>query len=133
MAGLNNGGTSETVSMAIIRARCCELLGNQLLGEDAGAEYFLLGLCSLLDSMLRRPMAEALADVPVSPSIKSALLGEPNTPRLVLDAVIAYERGEWELAEDAANQALFDVALLPKAYADSLRWARELTRAGQSS
>lgn len=133
MAGLNNGGTSETVSMAIIRARCCELLGNQLLGEDAGAEYFLLGLCSLLDSMLRRPMAEALADVPVSPSIKSALLGEPNTPRLVLDAVIAYERGEWELAEDAANQALFDVALLPKAYADSLRWARELTRAGQST
>ena len=36
--------------------------GNRLLGDDTGAEYFLLGLCSLLDSMLRRPMAEALAE-----------------------------------------------------------------------
>lgn len=132
MAGLNSGGTSETVSMAIIRARCCELLGNRLLGDEAGAEYFLLGLCSLLDSMLRRPMTEALAEVPVSPAIKAALLGESNTPRLVLDAVVAYERGEWDLAEDAANQALFDPAMLPKAYADALRWARELSRASQS-
>ncbi len=132
MAGLNSGGTSETVSMAIIRARCCELLGNRLLGDEVGAEYFLLGLCSLLDSMLRRPMADALAEVPVSPAIRAALLGEPNTPRLLLDAVIAYERGEWDLAEDAANQALFDPAMLPKAYADSLRWARELSKAGQA-
>lgn len=131
MAGLNSGGTSETVSMTIIRARCCELLGNRLLGDEAGAEYFLLGLCSLLDSMLRRPMADALAEVPVSPAIKAALLGEPNTPRLLLDAVIAYERGEWDLAEDAANQALFDPAMLPKAYADALRWARELSKASQ--
>lgn len=131
MAGLNSGGAGETVSMAIIRARCCEILGNRILGDDAGAEYFLLGLCSLLDSMLRRPMAEAVAEVPVSPSIKAALLGEANTPRLVLDAVVAYERGEWDLAEDAATQALFDPALLPKAYADALRWARELSRAGQ--
>jgi EAL and modified HD-GYP domain-containing signal transduction protein len=118
--------------MAIIRARCCELLGNRLLGDEAGAEYFLLGLCSLLDSMLRRPMAAALAEVPVSPAIKAALLGEPNPPRLVLDAVVAYERGEWDVAEEAANHALFDPALLRTTYADALRWARELSRASQS-
>ncbi len=130
MAGLNSGGTSETVSMAIIRARCCELLGNRLLGDDAGSEYFLLGLCSLLDSMLRRPMADALAEVPVSDVIKAALLGQPNIARSILDAVVAYERGEWDLASEAAHQALFDPAMLPAAYADALRWSRELTRAG---
>ncbi len=131
MAGLNSGGTSETVSMAIIRARSCELLGNRLLGDEVGAEYFLLGLCSLLDSMLRRPMEDALAEVPVSDTIKAALLGQQNTARAVLDAVTAYERGEWELASDAANQGLFDPELLPVAYADALRWARELTRAAK--
>ncbi|MGE3176382.1 MAG: EAL and HDOD domain-containing protein [Vicinamibacterales bacterium] len=131
MAGLNSGGTSETVSMAIIRARCCELLGNRLLGEEGGAEYFLLGLCSLLDSMLRRPMEDALAEIPVSDAIKQALLGHQNTARAVLDAVTAYERGEWELAADAANLALLDPELLPAAYADALRWARELTRAAK--
>lgn len=132
MAGLNSGGTSETVSMAIIRARSCELLGNRLLGDEVGSEYFLLGLCSLLDSMLHRPMADALAEVPVPETIKAALLGEPNVARSVLDAVIAYERGEWDLASDAASQALFDPDMLPAVYADALRWARELSRAGAS-
>ncbi len=129
MAGLNSGGTSETVSMAIIRARCCELLGIKVAGEEGGAEYFLLGLCSLLDSMLRRPMSDALAEVPVSDMIKDALLGEPNLARLVLDAVVAYERGEWELAADVANQAFIDPKLLPLAYSDALVWARELSKA----
>lgn len=130
MAGLNSGGTSETVSMAIIRARCCELLGMKVAGDEGGAEYFLLGLCSLLDSMLRRPMADALSEVPLSDTIKSALLGEPNLARLVLDAVLAYERGEWDLATDAANQAFLDPALLSIAYSDALVWARELSKAG---
>jgi c-di-GMP-related signal transduction protein len=131
MAGLNTGGTPETVSMAIIRARSCELLGNQVLGPEAGAEYFLLGLCSLLDSMLRRPIEEAIAEVPVSETVRAALLGHQNTARAVLDAVTAYERGEWELASDAANQGLFDPNLLPTAYTDALQWARELTRADE--
>jgi EAL and modified HD-GYP domain-containing signal transduction protein len=116
--------------MAIIRARCCELLGAKVAGEEGSAEYFLLGLCSLLDSMLRRPMADALAEVPVSDSVKQALLGEPNLPRLVLDAVVAHERGEWDVAREAANRAFLDPSLLPAAYSDALVWARELSKAG---
>src|SRR5205814_8520764 len=46
LAGLNTSGTQETVNVAILRARCCELIGDHLAGVEEGQSFFLLGLCS---------------------------------------------------------------------------------------
>ncbi|HLB44936.1 MAG TPA: HDOD domain-containing protein [Candidatus Limnocylindrales bacterium] len=127
LAGLNSG-TPETVTVALLRARCCELVGEALSGAEAGSEFFLLGLCSLLDAMLDRPMANALSDMPLPAPIRDALLGASNAARSVLDLVVAYERGAWDEAEGAATAAGLPAAALPAAYADGLRWARELSQ-----
>lgn len=128
MAGLNSGGTPETATVAILRARCCELMGDTLSGAS-GSEFFMLGLCSLLDTMLDRSMAAAIADLPLSAPIRAALLGECNAERAVLDAVIAYEHGDWSEAVAAAHKARVSPSNLPDAYGQSLQWARELSRA----
>jgi c-di-GMP-related signal transduction protein len=128
LAGLNGGATSELVTIAILRARSCELVATHAFGPDDSSEYFLLGLCSLLDSMLGQPMETAVADLPLSDSVRGALLGEANQPRALLDSVIAHERGEWDEAARIAGTLSIHPDRLPAAYADSLRWARELTR-----
>jgi EAL and modified HD-GYP domain-containing signal transduction protein len=128
LAGLNGGSSSEVVTIAILRARSCELVASRTLGPDAGSEYFLLGLCSLLDAMLGQPMETAVADLPLSDVIKQALLGDQNTARSILDAVIAHERGEWDDAGRIATGLGVDPSQLPAAYADALKWARELTQ-----
>jgi EAL and modified HD-GYP domain-containing signal transduction protein len=132
LAGLNTTGTQETVNVAILRARCCELIGDQLAGTEEGQSFFLLGLCSLLDVVLGRPMKDALGEMPLTAAINDALLGEPNQPRHVLDAVLAYEQGKW--AEASASMELLNLSpdLLPGIYAESLRWARELLKSTRS-
>ena len=127
LAGLSDGGTPETVSVALVRARSCELLGEMMESSESGS-YFLLGLCSLLDVILQRPMADALADMPLPALIKDALLGSHNEARAVLDAVVAQERGEWDDAGAAANRAGCPEAALPKIYAEALRWSREISQ-----
>jgi c-di-GMP-related signal transduction protein len=129
LAGLNGRGCSEVVTAAILRARCCELLGNAL-GEDAGAELFLLGLCSLLDTMLGRPLATVIDGLPLSPDTRRALLGEDNLPRRVLDAVIMQERGAWDRAQEAAARAGISATDLAAAHAEAIRWGRQLTQSG---
>ena len=57
LASLNTGGSPELATLALLRARSCELLGARVAETDT-AELFLVGLCSLLDAMLGRPMAE---------------------------------------------------------------------------
>ena len=131
LAGANGGGTQEVVSMALMRARCCELIGNELPNADEGAAgFFLLGLCSLLDVILSRSMEDALAEMPLPATVKEALLGTPNQPREALDAVIAYEQGEWDHASACLGRLGVKVTM-PDVYADALRWARELSRTDQ--
>lgn len=129
MAGLGGGNVSETMSLALIRARCCELIGKRLSGTEAADQMFLLGLCSLLDTILSRPMEVAIADVQVPADVRDALLGERNFARVVLDAVIAVERADWARAASLAGEAGIPEQVLSKAYADALPWACQLANA----
>lgn len=127
LASLNTGGSPELATLALLRARSCELLARELAETDT-AELFLVGLCSLLDAMLGRPMADALEHLPLSPAAKRTLLGEPGRMRAVLDAIVAQELGAWTDVDTSAAAAGITQASLTKAYIGALRWARDLTR-----
>ena len=130
LAKLSVGRTSELATMAMLRARACELLAEDLDDVDAH-EMFLVGLCSLLDAMLDRPMHEALGELPLSEPARNALLGEPNALRSVLNAVMAYETGSWE--EALTSEFVTDELILPRSYSSALLWARELSAANLSA
>jgi c-di-GMP phosphodiesterase len=132
LAGLNGRGCSEVVTLAVLRARCCELLGDRI-GEGSGAEFFLLGLCSLLDTMLGRTLSSVVDGLPLSEETRSALLGQDNASRRVLDAVIMHERGAWAQAEAAAERAGISAADVAAAHADAIRWGRQLSQNGASA
>ena len=131
LAGMN-GGSPELVTMTILRARCCELLGAALRKSDAGAEFFLLGLCSMLDAILGRPLDGVISDLPLSHETREALLGKQNYARHVLDAVIHYERGAWNDVGLAAHQVSLAEEDIGDAYNNALAWSRtvELEAAG---
>jgi EAL and modified HD-GYP domain-containing signal transduction protein len=125
LAGLNADAHSELVVMSTTRARCCELTAGSARGEDAGAEAFLMGMCSLLDAILDRPMPAIVAELPLEDRTKRALCGEANPMRDVLDCVLAYERGAWEECDALARKAKVNPAILPVAYVEALKWSRE--------
>jgi len=129
LAGANQDGPAELAVMAILRARCCELLGAAIEGPDASGEFFLLGLCSLLDAILGQPLEQALTRLPLDDHLRSALLGGTGIQRSVLDAITAYERGDWTAAAAATRAAGGDPASLPEIYNSGLQWARALSRA----
>jgi EAL and modified HD-GYP domain-containing signal transduction protein len=129
IAGLTSGGTSELATVSLLRARCCELLGEKLGGRVAESEMFLLGLCSLLDAILDRPLEEAIADLPLPADVKAALLGGDNVARQILDVVVAYESANWDEALEKARVLGLAEDSPATVYSDALKWARELSRA----
>ena len=129
LAQLNAGTTSELTTIALLRARACELLGDEMDEADTG-ELFLVGLCSMLEAILGRPMGEAIADLPLSDAAREALLGRDNALRSVLDSVIAYEDGGWEDAVASAETIGAPEPQLQQAYTGALTWAHELTATG---
>ncbi len=112
--------------MATVRARCCELLAASTGDEDAAADGFMVGMCSLLDAILEQPMPALLESMPVSGNVRDALLGAENGPRRTLDCAVAYEEGEWDQCFELAKLAGVNPSVLPGAYAEALRWSSDL-------
>lgn len=133
LAGVHTSGSPETMNLSVIRARCCEQIIAPGAGPEVGAECFLLGLCSMLDVMLGRSIEEATKDLPLASEIRDALNGTPNAERGLLDAVIAYERGDWTAAAEAASRAEIPFEAIQPAYEDALVWSRALSRAAQAA
>lgn len=104
-ASLGGNKTPELVRLALVRAKVCEFLAPRKDAED----YFLAGLFSLLDTMLERPMPQLVAELPVSPQCREALLGLKNPIFTALTQCMACEtadlKAESNLPWDAYHQA----------------------------
>ena len=118
----------ELVFLSAQRAKFLELLAAQYAkrpGVEKGFPYalFLLGLFSLLGSMLQMPMAEILAALPMKPEQVEALAFRKGPYVLWLDLVEVYERGEWEDALAIGAKFGMSYGDLGKAYAEASRWS----------
>ena len=82
----------ELLVTALVRGRLCELLA-PAFGQDAERDAcFTAGMFSVVDAMLDRSMADALAELPLGDELTAALLDQAGPKGTILRAVIAYER-----------------------------------------
>ena len=112
-----------------VRGRFCELLAPLFGLERRGPELFLLGVLSLLDALLDRPMREALEPLHLSDGLNEALLGGASELREVLDLVVAYERADWQAVADTCRIASSSKEHLPQSYLAAVEWAADLHQA----
>lgn len=116
----------ELMKTAAVRARQCELMAVHLGLEARRAEFFLMGLFTVIDALLDRPLMEVLLEIPLVKEIKKALLRRgKGVHRSVLEVVSAYERGDWQEVEHWAEQAGLDPQPLPALYLEALQWVQE--------
>ncbi len=111
----------ELVRLSIIRARFLEQLGSKL-GLDSG-ELFLLGLFSLIDAMLDNPMDDLLARLPVSESIRQALVERAGPLAAPLRLVESCERADWSAVDRWRQLLQIDDEQLPAMQLDAIGWA----------
>ena len=108
---MGRGKPQEILVSAAVRAKHCELLGEEAGMSDRTPDLFLLGGLSLVDAMLDQPMADVLEELPLADDLKLALLGKPSQLRPVLEFVERYERGglddlcgAWRTARDSTGE-----------------------------
>lgn len=114
---------------AIVRARFCELIAIAAGLQSRGPELFLLGMLSLFDAILRRPMEEIIEQVELNEDVRCALLNPGSTAGKIADLyslVTAYEAGSWEFVDECALRLGLSRIALATAYTDSVRWAEDL-------
>jgi EAL and modified HD-GYP domain-containing signal transduction protein len=112
----------ELMTIALVRARMCELLGESL--RPAEKESFLsAGLLSVLDALLDCSMERILSELPLSTDIKDALTHRTGPIGQALRCTIAYERANW----DEVQFYGMPPAPIRDKYMEAICWARQLS------
>jgi EAL and modified HD-GYP domain-containing signal transduction protein len=107
----------ELSMIALTRARLCRSLGEGQAGVES-EELFAVGLLSIADALLGAPLAEVLAELPLAEHTRDALIDRTGAAGEILEAVLGYERGEFDLPRLRAEGAT-----LLERYREALRWA----------
>ena len=122
--GAGQGQVSDLVLSSLVRARFCELLAPQV--QHGESDLFLLGLLSLIDSMLEMSMSDVLEKVPLDHETKAVLLGKPSPLRPVYQLMLAYESGEWDAARQLEDTLHLDDQQVAGFYWQAQQWASEV-------
>ena len=116
---------SELAVTCLTRAVFCESLAAGIGMRGQEAELFLLGLLSLIDAILDRPMPEILSQLAVAEEIKLALLHGSGRFGNVLSMVQAYEQGDWTNFQELAATFRVDETNIPDLYLKAVEWAHQ--------
>ena len=111
---------SELLVSALVRAKMCERLA-QIMMEPAPDVFFTVGLFSVLEALFDSPMTELVEILGLSPEANGALINREGKMGQTLACVIAYNQGEWELAQ-LTNLSSRDMR---DAYLEAIAWTGE--------
>ncbi len=118
--------TAELAMLAAQRGRFLENLARVVPGAPAPDRLFLLGLFSLLDALLDRPMSEILGHLPLDQDLKSVLSGQDISPANWLAIAQSFEAGVWDRLDQEVAAIGVEPFVAAKLYYDALAWASEI-------
>ena len=120
------GGMSDEpialVEIAVLRAKICELLAERAgLPKDS---YFTVGMFSALDVLMKQPIENILAQLPLSEEVKAAILEQQGMMGEALNCTLAIENAQWS-GIDFANLSHNE---LSEVYRQAIHWTNGVMR-----
>ncbi len=124
---------SEVSVTSLIRAKFCECLATRTDLAAKASELFMVGMFSMLDVLIGRPLHEILDMINVSSEIRTALTTGGNRHGELLRLVFAYERGLWENVEQRAGELGLGNEDIAGDYRKSIEWAEQVLNSGSAA
>lgn len=120
-------GVSPAVgSMAVVRGRLMELLAAELLSPQECDNAFVVGIFSLLDTMLGMPLDKALEAISLPESVVNALLHNTGVLAPLLELTKACERADDAVFARTAESLHLSDQQVNSAHLQALAWAEML-------
>lgn len=116
----------EITRLSMVRAKFLENLAPLFNMAALDSELFLLGLFSVLDIILERPMDDALNMVNVSKQIHEALSGNTGPFADIFQFMMSYEDAQWHEVSRLLIIHNLTTKQIYQAYIDALVWFKSL-------
>ena len=112
----------ELMQTSLFRAKVCERLA-KLSYKPNFSEYFLIGMFSVIDCLLQRPMSSILNQLPFPDEITDTILGKQTDMSPYLEFSIALGKLDWDTLDRLAPKFNLDMENMESLYKEALQWA----------
>ena len=127
---LVNAGADSTPQAlskaAVTRGQFATLLGKHCVPGKHADDLFIVGLFSLLDSMMEMRMDTILEHIKLPPAVRAALLAREGTYGRVLDLVEACEGSDFDRSAAIAAELLVEPGAVNQAHLEAISWVERL-------
>jgi len=121
--GQGKGRIKALVDFSLTRAKMCELLAKHE-GKKNAEEYFLTGMFSLINVIMKRDWNDILTLIPLSDVVARTLKGEQTEITKALELAESIERLDWQQLEQLAEKMGIDSSKLSAYSLEAHRWAQ---------
>ena len=118
----------EIMKTALIRAKTAEEIGKEIVTGVNPSELFLIGLFSMLDTLMHQDKKLLMEDLPISQRIKDAILGKEGIYRDILQLIISYEEGRWNMVDIFCKKLELDKEKISTSFISSIEWGEKVIR-----
>lgn len=119
---LQDGRVNALVELSLRRARTCELLAKYKKKTNKD-EYFLTGMFSMIDAVMRRKWDDILPLLSLSDGIMDTLNGKMTEMGVYLELVKAVERFDWETVERLSGALSIPKKVLSDISLQAMQWS----------
>ncbi|MFA6941707.1 MAG: HDOD domain-containing protein [Clostridiaceae bacterium] len=116
LKSINKDKPDEIIKMSLIRAYFGEILVKREKLKVNPSDMFLTGLFSMIDVLTESSMEQVLKSLPISLQVKSALTGEDNILRSILDLEMFYEKADWEGVKNLSEALDLNQEIINESY-----------------
>jgi c-di-GMP-related signal transduction protein len=118
-----NGNSPELIRTALTRAYFCEEFSSQCGLRKKSFTLFLMGLLSIADALLERPLKQVLDSLSVPQELKTALCGGTNRLSDVYQLLLALEQAEWPKLANCVTRLGCAEVKVPDSYQHAIQKA----------
>jgi EAL and modified HD-GYP domain-containing signal transduction protein len=119
---------SELITLAMTRAKFCELIAKDIPNQIDISIAFLTGLLSMIDAILDEEMSSVLEKLPLSQEIKDPLLTKKGVMAAIIKLVELIEHADWDNTNVITEKLKLDKDKVVEYYNQALVWADEQTQ-----
>lgn len=122
---VNPDKPSELLNSAMVRAKFCELVAQDINKPVDTSIAFLTGLLSLIDAILDEKLEMILEKLPLAQEIKEPLLTKKGVMAALIKLLELIERAEWDKTAIVMKKLGIEKEKVIKDYNEALAWADE--------
>ncbi|MDR9828829.1 EAL and HDOD domain-containing protein [Vibrio sp. FNV 38] len=118
----------ELFTLSLQRAQFCQQMAYHNPFTQHRERAFMIGLFSMLDSLLDVSIEKLVDDLPIDDAIKSALVSRTGPYGLLLLAEESFERGDWTKVKQICQQLDLDYNCLVEECMQAQEWSHKVSQ-----